>query len=558
MASLSLAFDILARDKASQTLDKVGTSAEKTGGKLSALSGVAKGAGLLAGGVAAAGIAGLGAALIQGGKDAVSFQTLALKTEAVIKSTGNVANISVDGIQKLAGNLESLSGVDEELIINSQNVLATFTKIRNEAGKGNKIFDRATESALNMSVALGQDLQSATTMVGKALNDPIKGITAMSRAGVQFTKEQENQIKWLVKNGRQMDAQKIILGELETQFGGTAEAAGKGLAGDMARLQDVLGDTFRQIATDLLPTVTALAQWFAERLPGALARFKAGFEVVTRFFQNTLIPNVQQVIGIFREEGLGGVLANLGERFQAAWPGIQEALGNIAMGIWNWVAETAPVVGQKLLELGGQLVAWIGPQIPPLLAKLGELIGAAGLWILEKGVPALALHVRNLVPALVDWIATEAIPAIIEELPGILRSVRDWVQESIPRFVGFGARLARAIKEGFQEALKNIFEGFSWTGAASGARMNVPGTPWDIKIPKLAGGGRAFARMPHIIGENGPELFVPDVSGRVIPNHLLMSGRAAQSNTYNVYNPVPEPVSDTVRHLKRLAADRAS
>ena len=32
-------------------------------------------------------------------------------------------------------------------------------------------------------------------MLGKALNDPVKGITALGRAGVTFTDEQKKQIK---------------------------------------------------------------------------------------------------------------------------------------------------------------------------------------------------------------------------------------------------------------------------------------------------------------------------------------------------------------------------
>ena len=91
--------------------------------------------------------------MLQGIKAAGEYQTLAAKTAAVLKSTGNVAGTSVAQIQALAGQLENLSGVDETLIINSENVLATFDHIRNSAG--GDIFDQATKSALDMSVAMG-------------------------------------------------------------------------------------------------------------------------------------------------------------------------------------------------------------------------------------------------------------------------------------------------------------------------------------------------------------------------------------------------------------------
>src|SRR5436190_1026858 len=79
-------------------------------------------------------------------------------TEAVLKSTGNAAKVTAQQVSDLAGRLSELSGVDDEVIQSGENVLATFTSIRNEVGKGNDIFDQATASALDMSAALGQDL----------------------------------------------------------------------------------------------------------------------------------------------------------------------------------------------------------------------------------------------------------------------------------------------------------------------------------------------------------------------------------------------------------------
>ena len=42
-----------------------------------------------------------------------------------------------------------------------------------------------------------------------------------------------------------------------------------------------------------------------------------------------------------------------------------------------------------------------------------------------------------------------------------------------------------------------------------------------VAIPMLAAGGPATANMPHIVGEKGPEIFVPDASGTIVPNHLV-------------------------------------
>ena len=93
------------------------------------------------------------------------------------------------------------------------------------------MFDRAELASVNLSARLGQDLQSSAIQVGKALNDPIKGVTALQRVGVSFTAQQREQIKAMVEAGNVAGAQGIILGELEKQFGGAAEAQRKATPG---------------------------------------------------------------------------------------------------------------------------------------------------------------------------------------------------------------------------------------------------------------------------------------------------------------------------------------
>jgi phage-related minor tail protein len=142
------------------------------------------------------------------------------QTAAAIKSTGGAANVTTGQIEKLADGIEKKSGMDAHAIQSGQNLLLTFTKIKNEAGDGNDIFDQTTKVMADMATAMGTDPKSAAMQLGKALNDPVKGVSALGRAGVQFTKEQKEQIKTLVESGDTMGAQKMILKELETQFGG--------------------------------------------------------------------------------------------------------------------------------------------------------------------------------------------------------------------------------------------------------------------------------------------------------------------------------------------------
>jgi hypothetical protein len=106
---------------------------------------------------------------------------------------------------------------------------------------------------------MGKDLSSSAILVGKALNNPVKGVSALSRAGVQFTDDQKNLIETLVDSGNVMDAQKMILRELETQFGGSAEAAGKTLPGQLNILKQTFSNLAGELVSGFLPSVARVA-----------------------------------------------------------------------------------------------------------------------------------------------------------------------------------------------------------------------------------------------------------------------------------------------------------
>lgn len=211
-------------------------------------------AGMLLGAAAVA--AGITLILKTGFSEIAESQKTMAQTRAVLKSTGAVANVSAKQIGNMATALSLKTGIDDESIQSGQNLLLTFTKIRNETGRGNKIFNQATQAALDMSVALGTDMTSASMLVGKALNDPVKGMAALGRAGVQFTAGQKKTIKALVASGRTMDAQKLILAELKTQTGGSAAAFGKTLPGKIAKAKVAFEEMSGQLTATFLPAIT--------------------------------------------------------------------------------------------------------------------------------------------------------------------------------------------------------------------------------------------------------------------------------------------------------------
>jgi len=142
------------------------------------------------------------------------------QVEAGLKSTGNVAGKTSAELQKMASDLQktTLFG-DEDILQNATAQLLTFTNITGQQ------FDRTQKAALDLATRLDGDLKSASIQLGKALNDPVANLSALSRSGIQFSAEQKEVIKSLAETGRLAEAQTIILDELNKQYGGSAEAA---------------------------------------------------------------------------------------------------------------------------------------------------------------------------------------------------------------------------------------------------------------------------------------------------------------------------------------------
>lgn len=231
------------------------------------------------------------------------------QTRSVLKSTGNAANVSAGSIVKMADAMERKSMMDAEQIQNGTNVLLTFTKVRNEAGKGNDIFNQGTQAALDMATALKTDMKGASILMGKALNDPIKGVAALGRSGVQFTDDQKGMIQSLVESGDVLGAQKIILKEVNTQFAGSAASAAKA-DGGVKRLKDMFDGFVETGVRKVLPLVYQFTEWAATKLPPVMEKASKVVAKLSPTF--TKIGAAVKPVAKFLSENVGSVAAFVG------------------------------------------------------------------------------------------------------------------------------------------------------------------------------------------------------------------------------------------------------
>ena len=206
---------------------------------------------------------------IMGATSVRAFQIQAkaiAQVEAGLRSTGGQVGYTSQQLQKMASDLQktTLFG-DEQILKDATAQLLTFTNISGEQ------FARTQQAALDLATRLDGDLKGASIQLGKALNDPVANLSALSRSGIQFSEEQKEVIKALAESGRLAEAQTLILDELNKQYGGSAEAAAKA-DGGITQLANAFGDLQEVIGQTLMPIITPLVnklREIIERMQGA-------------------------------------------------------------------------------------------------------------------------------------------------------------------------------------------------------------------------------------------------------------------------------------------------
>lgn len=205
----------------------------------------------------AAAAAGLGIALaklVQLGKESVRAYKTQIdadtKLQATLKATGNAAGFTFGELKAYAGELQGLTTVGDEVVESGLAVLATFKSIQDDA------FKRTAEAALDVSAVMGQDLQSSMVQLGKAVENPKEGLGALARVGVTFTEQEKEQITALQESNKLREAQAILLGAVEGQFKGAAQALAQTDVGKLEQLNNAIGDMKEQFGRSILEGIS--------------------------------------------------------------------------------------------------------------------------------------------------------------------------------------------------------------------------------------------------------------------------------------------------------------
>lgn len=432
-----------------KSIKDVGDAAAAQGSKFDGMKEIARGA-FQSIGSGIAGIAGNIASSIGTGitdffssavRGSMDYQNVLKQTEAVIESTGMAAGFSVEQMEEMAYSMSAAAGASlfpDDAILGAQNILATFTKVQGIQ------FESATQSALDMAQALGMDASAAAMMMGKALNDPVKGMSALSRSGVSFTGEQIAMVEAMMEVGDIASAQNIILKEMEVQFGGSALKATESLEGGMILLSEGIEDAKGAIGDTLLPILT---------------RF-------TNFGITMLVPMLKEVLGAFGEwissidwdtiiSSIGGLIQSFtGMASGIDWGTVFGSLNTFASIIGAVLMQAFTVIQPLLIVVKDVFTQLFSVITSPAVIEILTAIGGAFM-----SIASIAGTVISALTPLASLIATTFMGAVQALLNGLAPAFTT-IQNHIAVMTPYIQSAITAIAEVFASpALKSAMEG---------------------------------------------------------------------------------------------------
>jgi phage-related protein len=495
---------------------------------------------------------------------AEAAQTAQNRLEAVAKATGVFGAETqkvTDRLGEFAKAQELRIGVDDKVIKGVQAQLLSFKQLSTTADEAGGTFDRVTKAAFDMAAAGFGSAESNAIALGKAFEDPVKGLTALRRNGTTFTEEQQELIKSLVATGDVAGAQSIILGELESQYGGVAEATADasvkmGLALD--NIKETAGAALLPVFADLVEGMMPVLEIVGEELAAAfeslgpvLTEIVAQLPSLLKAF-TPLIPVLGTIAGVFLEL-IAKLLPPFITLFEKLLPIIEE--------LAPVLAEVFLEVLNALIPVFMEIVTAMMPIVSALLPVLAKLIQALAP-IVVKLIQAFLPLIQLILPIIIQLLGA-VIPIAVrvaEILSVVVVAAVNWLVRSFQGFMTFLTTFATSFREAFNQirlffgniinGMISMFEGFvnavingvnSMIRALNRLSFSVPtwvpgplsGKRLGFSIPEigrvtfprvaLAEGGIVTRPVSALVGEAGPEAVIP------LDRFDSMGG-----NTYNI------------------------
>ena len=502
---------------------------------------------------------------------------LAVMTDEMVKS----GKLTGEQAEQYASLKEQLTGAQER----GQNLASALKKMTEAGEEGSAAYktleghikdnDEAIEdnigimeefvAGMGKTILESEGLEGVFKAVGEAAGGNQNEMTKMlgSVEGLQAV---------LGLTGANADAFATNLDNMSNSAGaadGAFEVMEKGFSQQMKKLKAGFQSIVIQIGEKLIPAIQPIVEWMGKKLPEAFAKVSQWIEDnqanISEFF--TTVKDVAQVLWEAIRSGLEVILP-------------------LFKGFVDWLKENKPVMIAVLVAIGAAIVLAMGPVSLAALAIVGivALIGwmrdnwseiSAKITEIVEGLrdaisdawTAVKTKVTEIIEGLHTWITdawntiktkvTETVQGLRDSISAAFQAVKDWFTDNWPILLSLfmdpflnGLAKIGEVKDkiliiiqtmvdkikGFFDMLKKI------PGKIRDAVKNVPVVGGIANAAAglfgRAQGGPVMAGTPYMVGERGPEAFIPNVGGRIIPNGGGMGGGMGGGLTVNVYQTI--------------------
>jgi len=486
--------------EAESSLGKLGQSFGKFA-KVAAVGALAAGTAALA----------LGKKLFDAGEAAATANARIGSIAESMDLFGDEAGTVTSRLVDLANTQAKLTGVSRTTIKETSALLLTFRSVASSADDVGGVFDRAQQAALDLAAAGFGSATSNAQQLGKALEDPIKGLTALTRSGVTFTDAEKERIKVLVESGQVTEAQTLILEAIEKQVGGTAEAT----ANASDKIKESFGVLVDEIALALAPTFEKLTDFTLRLIDRLQELWVIHGPRIIEFVQRAQ----QRFVDWWRE---------LRERFEPAIRDLIQRVKDFIDTARDWWQRVSPGVTESFRRLRDPIIKlWDGfkdlwNSVKDLFKALGEVFGQFSKGETEGSgfetfIRILVGSVNLFVSAL--GFVVRAIQTVIDALKKLVES--RWFQATI-------------------DGLQRIID--LWRRVRGLSEEEPPAVPEPVEAPRGTtpppllggprGGGGGDAVVLNINTVFGDEAAIAREVERILQNEVGRSGSIVTTRQY--------------------------
>jgi phage-related protein len=482
MADRTIDFVLNAKDNASRAFHSVSSAAGTLASKaMPALKEFGKGLAIGAGiGAFDALVGGFGSA-VNGARDAAKQAKL---LDNQIKNLGPSGKAAFGSASEFAEKLSVSIGKDDDDIRAVQTKLASFPSAFAQGSLGAEAMRRATTAAFDLeAIGIGA-AQSNIIGIGKALDNPIKGMTALSKAGVSFSEEQKVAIKQAMEQGDLAKAQSIILAGIESNAKGAAQAG----VDNIEKLKVSMGNLAEGAVGLVLPALQSIAGFITTTVVPAVQSFLAGFNAPAA------------AAGL---QSLGAKVTEIGGVIIAGFTAMWAVVGPVLSQIWTIIQTQVIPAFSAFVTAAQPVVVWfaniLGPTVLKVMAAVGQIISGAlkiisglfnvfagllsGDWRrMWQGIQQILSGAWSIIKGLFSA-GLAAVKALFTTAVGALRAIADQIVNGLKS--AFDAGVAK-----LKSSAKSIVDGIVST--IKGAISSVTGIGRDI-VNGLASGIRNAA-----------------------------------------------------------------